>query len=205
MDADERNEGDSAQPVTSPPSEMGDAPPRLSGWPTGIGVLGIIVASLGIVGGCCGVLSPFTTQWFIDSMGANMPEEQVKAMKASQAPATYVIPASLLGTAFAVLLLVGSIKLIRRRASGVRLCQIWAWISIPWSVITFLVTAYFQMQVPDDPNMGPVGKYIGLGMAACFVLVLGIGIPLFMLAWFSRPSIRDEIRSWAELDVPARI
>ena len=190
----------------TPPSEIGEMPEKPPGWPTGIGVLGIVLASLGYASGCCGVVYPFVMERFIDMMssGGNVPQEQIDAMKASQMPAVWMIPASLVGLMMSTLLMVGAIKVVRRRSGGVRLCQIWAWFAIPWSVLGFSVAAYFQMQAPPNPQMGAAGQYIGIGFSACLTLVLGIGVPLFMLAWFSREKSKEEIRSW-DLEAPARI
>ena len=96
-------------------------------------------------------------------------------------------------------LMVGAINVIRRRTKGVTLCKIWAWFTIPWSVLGFIVNMYVQMQIPKDAQQGgPVGQYIGLAFATCMTLVLGIGVPVFLLAWFSRQKISDEIASWSD-------
>ncbi len=197
----ENDESRPAQPpAMTPPSEMGDLVPQRSRWPTAIGVTGIVLASLGLVGACCGLISPFLTDFFMGMAAdsGNMPQDQIDAMSASQPPAAWIIPASLVGLALSTLLLVGSIGLARRRGGGIALCKAWAWINIPWTVISLVATAYFQLRVPAVAQpMGEGFKYFGLAIGACFGLTFGIGLPLFLLLWFSRAKIKDEVAGWA--------
>ena len=105
-------------PAMAPPSEMGDMVPERPKWPTVIAVSGIVLASLGFFGGCCGLLVPFITNWSMSmaSSGGNMSQEQVDKILAAQPPVAWIILASLVGLALSTLLLVGSIGLARRRA-----------------------------------------------------------------------------------------
>ncbi len=192
---------DETSPEMSPPSEIGEMPDKPSSWPTGIGVLGIVLASLGLVGGCCGLLTPVFWSTMVDFMNSsgNVPEQQIQAMQAAKPPTGWSVGAGLIGLVLATLLMIGSIKVIRRRAEGVTLCKIWAWVAIPWSVLAFIVNMYIQMQIPQEAQqMGAAGQVAGLAFGACMTLVFGIGIPIFMLAWFSRQKIRDEIAGWAD-------
>ena len=193
-------------PVMAPPSEMGDLVPERSKWPTVIGVIGILVASFGLFGGCCGVLSPFLMNFSrsMASSGGGMSQEQIDTMMASQPPMLWIIPASLVGMALATLLLIGCIGLARRRAGGVTLCKVWAWIIIPWTLISLVVAAYFQFQVPADAQQMGLGFQMGVGIqyfflaaGACFALTTGVGFPMFMLIWFARPSVKDDVDAWA--------
>lgn len=187
-------------PVMAPPSEMGELVPERSKWPTVIGVIGILVASFGLFGGCCGVLSPFLMNFSrsMASSGGGMSQEQIDTMMASQPPMLWIIPASLVGMALATLLLIGCIGLARRRAGGVNLCKVWAWINIPWVLISLVVAAYFQFQVPADAQQMGVGfQYFFLAAGACFALTTGVGFPMFMLIWFARPSVKDDVDAWA--------
>ncbi len=186
-------------PAMAPPSEMGDLLPQRSTWPMAIGITGIVLASLGLVGGCCGVISPFLTDFFMGMAAdsGNMPQEQIDQILASQPPALWIVPASLIGMALATLLLVGCIGLARRRAGGVKLCLVWAWINIPWTLIGLAVGAYFQLRVPADAQqMGAGFQYFGLAVGSCFALTLGVGFPLFMLIWFARRSVKDDVAAW---------
>ena len=185
-------------PATAPPSEMGDLVPQRSGWPTAIAVSAIVVASLGLAGGCCGMLSPLMMDYFMGmAASGNMSQEQIDSMRAAQPPIVWIMPASLIGLALASLLLTGGIGLARRRAGGIGLCKIWAWISIPWTMISLVAAAYFQLRVPAEAQqMGAGFQYFGLVVGACYGLTIGIGFPVFMLLWFSRAKIKDEVAAW---------
>lgn len=176
-------------------------PETPSKWPTVVGILGIVLASLGFVGGCCALGNPFYMGFFIDMMAnsPNAPKEQVELMKASQMPAAWMIMAGLIGIGMSVLLLVGAINVVRRRAKGVGLCKTWAWINMPWAVISLMVGLAFQMRIPPElQQVSGAWQYIGLAFGGCMTLVFGIGVPIFFLAWFSRQTIRDEIAAWSD-------
>ena len=187
-------------PAMAPPSEMGDLVPQRSRWPIAIGVIGILLASLGLFGGCCGALSPLMTNMFkgMATGGGGMSQEEIDRILASQPPPLWIVPASLLGMAFSTLLLVGCIGLVRRRAGGVNLCKVWAWIIIPWTFISLAVAAYFQLRVPADAQqMGAGFQYFGLAAGTCFALSTSVAFPMFMLIWFARRSVKDDVATWA--------
>ena len=180
----------------APPVHSMQLPEAPSKWPTAFGVVGIILGSLGLLGGCCGVLSPLVwpryIQW-LESM-EGVPQEQIELARNSMPPAVWVVPASLVTLALSLILFIGAIKLIRRRASGVGLYKFWAWFNIPWSLLGFVVNLLLQARVPKgDQPMGAIGQYAGLVFGGCWVLLMGVGLPLFMLYWFMRESIRSEI------------
>ena len=72
----------------APPSEIGEMPQPPSSWPTAFGIVGIILASLGLLGGCCSLLTPAIWPRYLDMMSnMNIPEEQMQIIRASQPPA----------------------------------------------------------------------------------------------------------------------
>jgi len=186
-------ETDQQSPAKTPPSEVGELPPDPSRWPTVIGASSIILASLGLAGGCCGMASPFLPGFFSDMV----PPEQIELMRASQPPVLWVISASLIGLAVSTLLLLAAIGILRRRSSGVTLCKVWAWINIPWAAISIIASIYIHLQVPQDAQqMGVVLQYVFLAFGICFTLLFGLGFPLFLLLWFSRARIKEEVDAW---------
>ncbi len=185
-------------PVTAPPSEMGEMVPVPSSWPIAIGIIGIVLASLGLFGGCCGLVSPLMMNFFKGMASGNMPQQRIDQIFASQPPTMWIIPASLVGLALSTLMLVGCIGLTRRRAGGVSLCKAWAWINIPWTLIVLVVGSYFQLRVPAGAQqMGAGFQYFGVVIGACYGLSFGVGFPLFLLIWFARRPVKDDIAAWA--------
>jgi len=126
-------------------------------------------------------------------------EQQIAMAKAGMLPAAWMVPASLVGLVLSVILMVGAIRLLRRLSSGVGLCKFWAWFSIPWSLASFVVNLLLQARVPKgDQPIGAVGQYLGLAVGGCWVLVIGVGLPLFALYWFMREPVKSEIALWDE-------
>jgi hypothetical protein len=185
-----------------PPVQSLEVPEQRSTWPTAFAVVGIILASLGLLGSCCGVLSPLVWPRYIawlESM-EQMPQEQIEMARNQMPPALWIVPASLVGLALALILLIGAIKLIRRQAEGVGLCKFWAWFTIPWSLLGFVVQLLLQTRAAADAApMGAAGQYIGLAFGGCWVLLIGVGWPLFMLYWFMREPVKAEIAAWGDV------
>jgi hypothetical protein len=184
-----------------PPVQSVELAETPSKWPTVFGVIGIILASLGVLGSCCGAISPLAwpryIQWLEGMEGVT--EEQIAMAKAGMLPAAWMVPASLVGLAMSVILMIGAIRLLRRMSSGVGLCKFWAWFTIPWSLVSFVVNLLLQARVPKgDQPIGAVGQYLGLAFGGCWVLVIGVGLPLFALYWFMREPVRAEITLWDE-------
>ena len=185
----------------APPVQSIQLPEEPAKWPTVFGVVGIIVAAVGLLGGCCGVIAPLVWPYYIRWLEGleQVPQEQLGAAKAAMLPAAWMVPASLVGLALSVVLLIGAIRLLRRRSSGIGLCKVWAWINIPWSLLGYVVNLLLQTRVPQDTQqMGAAWRYVGLAFGGCWVLVLGVGLPLFMLYWFTREPVKSEIALWDE-------
>jgi hypothetical protein len=185
-----------------PPVQSVELAETPSKWPTVFGVIGIILAALGLLNGCCGLGSPILINWFAGFLEGQegVSEQDVANMRAAIPPVLWIIPASLVTLILNVILMVGAIRLLRRLSSGVGLCKFWAWFTIPWSLVGFVVGMYFQMQVPQQSQQmgGAAGQYIGLAIGGCMVLVLGVALPLFALYWFMREPVRAEIALWDE-------
>lgn len=191
-------EGSAAPPRVSAPE---DAAPPPSKWPTVVGVIGIIVASLGLLGSvCCGLASPLYMPAAIEFMkqAPNMTPEQIDAKIAAIPPLYYILPASLVGLALSVLLMVGSIGLVRRRERSVKLLKIWAWTDLGYNVVSLPIQVMFQMRGTAYPGAGPE-EMIGPASTLCCGGLLGFVFPIFVLMWLSRRAIKDEILMWAEL------
>lgn len=194
----------------APPTDQGDfvpvTPPE--SWPTVIGVLSIIFGGIGIAGGICGVISLGLVGAF-GSMSSMMPEEQaaeVQAQMASSMPYPVLQGAQMLFEfALSVLLLIGGIKLLRRRRGAVGLLTSFAWLDLLSNTFAAIV-GYFvfkaQMQaMQDDPNMqqvaGMQGAMAGFGAVAVFLQwVLTAIWPVFLLLWFRRGKVRALVETW---------
>jgi len=192
---------ESTEPSAIPPAPETPDVPRTS-WPTAVGVIGIILGALGLLGGCCGVVYPFAWPAYVNfiKQQPNVPPEVIQQLEASTPPLMWSVASGVIGLVLAVMLLLGSIKVMRRRIEGVSLCRIWAWIQIPWAIIAIVANIVIQAQMmaklQNVPTGGAVGPIIG---GACGV-IFGLGFPIFIVVWFSRKRVKDEIASWAYID-----
>ena len=202
--ADRMNEGETygceaqgpegSAPFT-PPTQ---APPplvRASVWPRVVGIIGIIYASLGLFGAFCGLAYPFILPWYVDWLrSVGVPEQDVQEWEISMSPVSWTVPASVVGLALIILLFVGALKLLRRQASGAKLCALWSWTIIPWTIIATVITLVFHFNTPA-PSGGP-GQQIGTGIVTVIGTVIGLVFPVFVVIWFSRPTIKSQVAQW---------
>jgi len=192
----------SQSPGLSPPLERGDwgPPAEPTSWPTVFGVIGIIMSCIGLLGGICGVGMAIWWPKYVDwvaSMGT--PQDQIDLMNASRPPMAWTAGSSVLSVCLVLVLLTGSIRLLKRRPSGVKRLLIWAWINIPWTVVGVLVGIMIQPQIPQttqtqNPISPEMGAMIGMSCGPIF----GLTLPIIMILWFSRAKIKEEIGTWSE-------
>jgi amino acid transporter len=179
----------------TPPTQ---APPplvRASVWPTVVSIIGIIYASLGLFGTFCGLAFLFILPSYADWLQSfGMSEQDVQAMETSMPPIGWTVLTSLVGLALIILLFVGALKLLRRQASGARLCALWSWIIIPWTIIATVITLVFQLTAPA-PSSGR-GQQIAGAIGGVIGTVVGLAFPVFVVIWFSRPTIKSQVAQW---------
>lgn len=174
-------------PVQSP--ESLDLPPDPPSWPKVIGIISIVLGSLGLVcGGCGTIMTPFLPK--LMEMGA--PGQEVPPVYAGNFP---MLGAGVLGILNALLLLIAGAMLIRRRPVARPLHLVYAILALPLVAISLWLqrkmqidlVAWAQTAPPDNlhaqralaPGAG-LGSMIGL----LFGAALGLGYPIFLLVWF---------------------
>ncbi len=202
--ADRMNEGETYGRQTQGPERSApltpptQAPPplvRANVWPTVVGIIGIIYASLGLFGTFCGLaflfILPSSADW-LQSFG--MSEQEVQEMETSMSPVGWTVFASVVGLALVILLFVGAVKLLRRQASGARLCALWSWMIIPWTIIATVITLVFHFNAPV-PSGGP-GQQVGTAILTVIGTVIGLVFAVFVVIWFSRPTIKSQVAQW---------
>jgi hypothetical protein len=189
----------SAAPPTTPVTDLG--PPRTI-WPTVCGVIGIVWGSLSLLCGCAGYFSVASMKWFASMVPAGDPqatqlEVQVHVMERF-ALATYVL--TTISLLLAVLLLVASIGLTRRRRWSRKACAVWAMIAMAVVLVNLAYNYMYNMAVwarldelglPRQP-----GAEIIFIVTLIAILLFGWLWPVFLLLWLSRPKIRDEVNRW---------
>ena len=102
----------------------------------------------------------------------------------------------LVSSALAVLLLVSSVDLQRRRRTGVTLTRAWAISVIVWALVSTARSVWWLSKIVADY---PVID--GWGFSASLGLGLGLGLliayPIFVLVWTDRPAVSNEWSRWA--------
>lgn len=195
---------DSPQPTppawTTPPTAPGPVQPapRRSTWPNAFGIIAIIYASLGLLGGGCGIL--------ITSGLVQFPfNPELPATPAWQT--VWTIGIAVVAAVLEVALLVGGIRLINRRASGIGLCRKWAVAYIIMSLVSIPVNVIIQRDAMMEtqglhPAMASNQAFMmaTLLFGAIIAIVWTFTLPILMLVWFSRPKIKAEVAQWAAGD-----
>jgi hypothetical protein len=168
-------------PEQSPPYEAPqDLPPRQPVWPKVIGIISVVLASLGLV---CTPIS-----LFLGMRGANA-EEALKYFPDWWL--AYTTVSCIVGILQAILLLAAGIVVLLKRPAGRVLHLVYAVITIVLGMAssaigaTGLVTA--DMPAPIKISVA-VGVFIGV--------LVGMIYPVFLLIWFLRPRIRDQVAAW---------
>ena len=186
-------------PAPPPDAALGGEGPK--SWPLIIGVIAIVFGSFAALGGCGNIVS---TLFFTDLMGELMEGTPQGAIVLEQLE-TYKPLIVGLGVAVMVLalwLLVAGIGMIRRARWSVPAALTWSIAKMILVVANGVIS--YQMQqaqmkafadVPDAMDMQPFGP----GMNAFFILLSiawGWALPVFVLVWFSRPAVRQEVATW---------
>ncbi len=190
-------------PLT-PPTDGGAIPPKPASWPTVIGVIAIIFGSLATLGGCFGLVSSLFLDQFMSLVPQGEAEEMTSALDGLK-PALIISGA--LTMVLAIVVLIGGIGLLRRRAWGRSTCLTWAGLKIVLvvgnSVLSYIVQQSQFQAMAEDLNMaGSMPGFLPALMQAMGVVGLVVGLlwgwalPVFMLIWFSRRKIKAEIAQW---------
>lgn len=193
-------------PHTVPPTDVGFAVPPTppSTWPTVIGIIAIVFGVLGSLQGVLGLLAPLLNRAILRSL----PASQQEIVETATPPVVWSIASSLIILGLGVLLLVAGIALLRRAASSRGLCLTWALLKIV--IVLVMAVVNFKLasestnaalaQMQQDPNVPPIAVGImqgATGAGMCAWVVWSWALPIFLLIWFSRAVIKEQVASWS--------
>lgn len=184
----------------TPPTTPGDLRDRPTTWPTAIGVVGIVLASLGILGGVWSVVGWVFNNAFMGAMGGQMEEFH----RAQRHFMPLAMTSSVLNTLVAALLLVGSVALLKRRPRARPLLLGWAGIRLIVAAFAAVVTilmqrAMFEAMMESSSTTPPAGMTnLIAAVTAVFTILWGWTPAVFVLVWMNRRSIRSEVATWHE-------
>lgn len=183
---------------------------RETRWPKVLGVISLIYAILGL---CCASGYALSLV-FMDALMA------MGGMKAPDLPPVVAIGGYamiVLWVMLGVFMMTGSIKLIRRRPSAVKMLKTWAFlrvlfvlIGIAWTVLTAGAQMEFQRSIwemqeervkesgGEMPGEPPTDEDLWRRMMINTGIVSGCMViyPVFIIFYLSRRSINDEVALW---------
>lgn len=187
--------------LDAPPTEAGALPGEPQKWPGVVGVTSIVLASLGLLCGLCGSVWTFMAPSFLQRAEAQMGAPAPDVMY----PGVAQIVLMVIGTLWAVVLLVAGIMLVRRKDTARKLHLVYAGVAVLLGLISMGLSTQQQLAVlawakanPDSPwakNASPLGLVIGLVLG----LIIGLGWPIFCLIWFGIIKRRETVQPLPEI------
>ena len=194
------------RPIAPPTQPVPLAPvvPR-SKWPAVVGIIAIVIGAGGSLFNACGAVgSFFTATMFQRIKPPGMPPEVLQVRPVLVA---VMLVMSLLCGA----LLVPGIALLQRRRWSAAWLRIWSVAAIVLAVVASVIEARIQQEnmtlmmtatsMPAGTGTGAVVFQTNVFQASVIggvVLnaVLRCAFPVFLLIWFTRRKIRDEVAAW---------
>lgn len=171
-----------------------DFPAEPPVWPKVIGIISIVLASLSLVCGGCGIFQNIAA---VAQGGSAIQAPSGGTMQLPPPPMAAIV-LMVVGWFWAILLVVAGVQTLRRIAGGRTLHLVYAAVSVLMCIANTLVTwSYVQSTVQAlsaDPQMAQMQGFITGVMwgSVCFGLVLGLGYPIFLLIWFGLIKKRPE-------------
>ncbi|MCH7814002.1 MAG: hypothetical protein IID40_08270 [Planctomycetes bacterium] len=181
-----------------PPVQPGELyfTPEPSSWPKVIGIISIVLGSLGILGGINGALSPF----YAASLAKFMPGQSAEVMAMVKEFAVWTVAGSLVAIGLAGLLLAAGIALVKQRPQAVGRCRLWAVLKILFAIANTVLQYQIQsrmMQAQQDSGNFPAGMAdLMVWTAVVMPLAWALPYPGFLLIWFGRSKIKLEVANW---------
>jgi len=183
----------------TPPTQRGQvsvAPPSPR-WPTALGVIAIVYASLGLADLACGALGWILTWFMPESMFAELLDPLPSASGLQRALTMLVS----LGLSLWLIWL--GIGFLKRRAGLPRPVRIWSLAAMAFAVLQAYEVWRLQMDsTASGPSAGTSGfaNEIGQVMAwttAGLTLAWGWLMPVILLLWCHLPKCRAQMMDWS--------
>ena len=186
-------------PMT-PPSEVGEVPRKPPSWPGAIGTISIVFGAMGLVCYACLSLQTMATPLIVGMV----PEDQ--RPPTPQGIQLFVQIFQLCAAAgLSVWLLIAGIGMTRRRPWARSHTVGWSVAKILLSFISTTMGVVFASATVDQINSqlskgGTPPFTVSITWVMVFVaiaLVWALLWPVFLLIWFSRGAVKDEVAAWA--------
>lgn len=181
----------------SPPYAGPKSNPSAAGWPRVVGTIGIVLGVLIFLDQLDDLWLGLT--WTEEHWRRFLSAEMAAFMAAALRPTGWQLASTVIQVALGIMLVVGSIRLHRRRRSGVSLCRSWSWLAIAWVVIEIGWAIWLLSRYGEAiPSMSAVSWQAAAAFGVSLALVMLLAYPVFLLVWLARPDVKAEYVSWAE-------
>ena len=193
-------ETDQQVPAMTPPSEVGELPPKPSGWPTALGAISIVFGSLGLVCYGCVSVNTVLSPWLVTMV----PEDQ-RPVTPQGIQLFVQIFQMCAATGLSVWLLIAGIGLIRRRPWARSHALGWSVVKLLLTLVSTVTGVAFLGETVKQVNSQLAGSQgtpmftVTVPMMLAFMavsLAWFVVWPLFLLIWFSRSAVKDEVAAW---------
>lgn len=184
------------------------AAPPTSKWPTVIGSIAIVFAAGALLQSLAAPLGPLMIRSQMEEF-AKQGVDQGRIDEYLRQFGTFTYTSAAVLGAVAVLLLAGGILLIKRRRVSPLLLQVWAMLKIVaggFFIFKQMAISRLQMEIIFDTASG-VGGAQGaqvFGQITTYAMWFGLAFgllwiaafPVFLIVWFNRQRIKDQVASW---------
>lgn len=185
-------------PRLAPPTLPGELSVRRldSSWPHLIGVICMVIGVLGIFAGVLSIVGSYWSDW----MGEMMNDAEVTATLNVSAQWRYVlISISVLKALLAGILVMTGILIARRKSNGRKWSVRYSLLQILFAFISCGVALLMQSQSLAEltsitPEQASASDLASFGAVAGFFWTLIL--PIFLLLWFRRSKIKQEVVDW---------
>lgn len=172
-----------------------------SKWPAIIGTISIVLGGLGLLCYGCGSLNTIVSPMLVSAMPEDQrpatPQGMMLVLQVAQTCAAFLL---------SLWLLFAGIGIVRRRSWGRGGHIGWAIMKIITAIAGMLIGLVFLpdsvQQINDQLNQGtgPPPFEMTEGVMLVILVVMSVWAilwPIFVLLWFLRGNVREEVRGWA--------
>ena len=169
-------------------------------WPVVIGIIAIVLGALGVLGGCWATIAyPVMAVIFRAA-----PKQATAGLDLLQEWRGWTLTMGIASGVLAVFLLSAGIGLCRRRRWAISVAWWWAVLKMVFVLVGAVMAVVMQQaQFTAIGGQGgapaplPPGSTLLIGaVTAGFTVIWGWALPVFMIVWLSRGTIKREIGGW---------
>lgn len=190
-------------PSVTPPTQAGPlAKPALYGpggsvppvWPTVIGVIAAVLGSLDVLGGIWAVLSPVLLKTLLANVAANPNMPQFDAQ--------WAVISGVVAIALGIFLIIVGAGIAKRASWSPKAARTWSIVKIVYVLAGVIIGFSMQQQAASAATQtsGP-GMVVSTNAimipGLCLGLVWGWALPVFLLIWFGRASVKEQVSKWS--------